>query len=353
MKIKQLSISILAIALLGVSCNNDDDDAIILPTGDYANGILVSNEGPFNNGSGTVTFISEDLAVQEDAIYKKVNGEDLGNVVQSIGFDGDKAYIIANVSHSITVVDRYTFEKIAVISEGFENPRFFEAINGKGYVTDWGDPNDSTDDYVAVIDLSTNTVQSTISVSFGPERLLSKDNTLYVAHQGGYGQNDIISVINTGSNTVTTTVQVGSVPNSLQMDDAGNLWVLSAGAPSYAGTETGGRLSKINTTSNEVASHLDFETTEHPNLLSKEGSNLYYYLNGSVFAIDNSATDLPHISILDGINFYSMTVSEGKLFGTDAGDFASKGTLTVYDLNSKTTIKTLTVGIVPGGVYFN
>ena len=110
MKIKQLSISILAIALLGVSCNNDNDDEIILPTGDYANGILVSNEGPFNNGSGTVTFISEDLATQEDAIYKKVNGEDLGNVVQSIGFDENSAYIIANVSHTVTVVNRYTFE---------------------------------------------------------------------------------------------------------------------------------------------------------------------------------------------------------------------------------------------------
>src|SRR5690606_1594512 len=154
----------------------------------------------------------------------KVNGEDLGNVVQSIGFDGDQAYIIANVSRTVTVVNRYTFEKIVDISDGFENPRYFTAVNGKGYVTDWGDPNDDSDDFVAVIDLATNTIQSTISVSFGPERLLAKGNTLYVAHQGGYGQNDIVSVINTNSNAVITTIPVGAVPNSLQLDNTGNLW---------------------------------------------------------------------------------------------------------------------------------
>lgn len=353
MKIKQLSISIFAIALLGVSCNKDDNDEIDLPSGDYANGILIANEGPFNNGSGTVTFISEDLATQEDAIYKKVNGEDLGNVVQSIGFDGDQAYIIANVSRTVTVVNRYTFEKIVDISDGFENPRYFTAVNGKGYVTDWGDPNDDSDDFVAVIDLATNTIQSTISVSFGPERLLAKGNTLYVAHQGGYGQNDIVSVINTNSNAVITTIPVGAVPNSLQMDNTGNLWVLSAGTPSYAGTETGGVLSKINTSSNEVVSHLDFSTTDHPTLLNFDNSELYFYLNGTVYIMETSAIDLPSSGILDGVNFYAMSVSEGKLYGTSAGDFASKGTLIVYDINSKTIVKSFTVGIIPGGVYFN
>ncbi|MCG2462034.1 YncE family protein [Flavobacteriaceae bacterium F89] len=353
MKIKQLLILLLAASLLAVSCSKDDDDEINLPSGDFANGILVSNEGPFNNGSGTVTFISENLGSQEDAIYKKVNGEDLGNVVQSIGFNEDHAYIISNVSRTVTVVDRYTFEKITDISDGFENPRYFVAVNGKGYVTDWGDPNNDSDDYVAVIDLATNAVQSTISVNFGPERLLAKGNAIYVAHQGGYGQNDIISVINTDSNTVTATIQVGSVPNSLQLDDAGNLWVLSAGTPSYAGTESGGVLSMIDTSSNTVTAHLDFETSEHPNLLSVEGSILYYYLNGSVYEIDNSALTLPGHGILDGVNFYAMSVSKGKLYGTNAGDFASRGTLAVYDLNSKANIKTMTVGIVPGGVYFN
>ena len=39
------------------------------------------------------------------------NDEDLGNVVQSIGFTENEAFIVANVSNKINVVNRYTFEK--------------------------------------------------------------------------------------------------------------------------------------------------------------------------------------------------------------------------------------------------
>jgi hypothetical protein len=58
-------------------------------------------------------------------------------------------------------------------------------------------------------------------------------------------------------------------------------------------------------------------------------------------------------TVLEGFGFYTMVVNNGRLYGTDAGDYASKGTLTIYDLNTKLAIDALTVGIVPGGVYFN
>ena len=48
-----------------------------------------------------------------------------------------------------------------------------------------------------------------------------------------------------------------------------------------------------------------------------------------------------------------MIVDNGRLYGTDAGDFASNGTLLVYDLNAEMELTTLTVGIIPGGIYFN
>ena len=208
--------------------------------GDYANGILVSNEGPFSNGTGTVTFISEDLSVVNNGIYKMTNDEDLGNVVQSIGFTENEAFIVANVSNKINVVNRYTFEKIASITDGLNNPRYFIEANGKGYVTNWGDTADETDDFVAIINLQNYTVEGTISVLFGPEAILAKDNTVYVAHQGAWGQNNKVSVINTTSNELIKTLTVGDVPNSMQLDASGNLWVLASGKPAYTGDETAG-----------------------------------------------------------------------------------------------------------------
>lgn len=321
--------------------------------GDYANGILVSNEGPFSNGTGTVTFISEDLSVVNNGIYKMTNDEDLGNVVQSIGFTENEAFIVANVSNKINVVNRYTFEKIASITDGLNNPRYFIEANGKGYVTNWGDTADETDDFVAIINLQNYTVEGTISVIFGPEAILAKDNTVYVAHQGAWGQNNKVSVINTTSNEVIKTLTVGDVPNSMQLDASGNLWVLASGKPAYTGDETAGVLTKINTVTNEVDNNIQFETTQHPSSLNLDGGILYYRLGDTVFEQSLSATSLNMETVLEGVSFYTMVVNNGRLYGTDAGDYASNGTLTVYDLNTELTIKALTVGIIPGGIYFN
>lgn len=321
--------------------------------GDYANGILVSNEGPFSNGTGTVTFISEDLSVVNNGIYKMTNDEDLGNVVQSIGFTENEAFIVANVSNKINVVNRYTFEKIASITDGLNNPRYFIEANGKGYVTNWGDTADETDDFVAIINLESYTVESTISVVLGPEAILAKNNTVYVAHQGAWGQNNKVSVINTTSNELIKTLTVGDVPNSMQLDASGNLWVLASGKPAYTGDETAGVLTKINTGTNEVDDSFQFETTQHPNSLNLDGGILYYRLGDTVFEQSLLASSLNMETVLEGVSFYTMVVNNGRLYGTDAGDYASNGTLTVYDLNTELTMKALTVGIIPGGIYFN
>lgn len=351
MKIRNVFLSLLIIGL-SWSCTNDDDE-VQEPLGDYENGILVSNEGPFSNGSGTVSFISDDLSVVENGIFKKTNDEDLGNIVQSIGFTDDEAFIIANVSNKINVVNRYTFEKIASITEGLNNPRYFIAVNGKGYVTNWGDTADDSDDFVAIINLQNYTVEGTISVVLGPEAILAKGNMVYVAHQGAWGQNNKVSVINTTSNEVVKTLTVGDVPNSMQMDASGNLWVLASGKPSYTEDETPGVLSKINTATNVVDANFQFETTQHPGGLNLDGGDLYYKLGDKVCKQNLSATNLNLDVALEGVSFYTMVVNEGRLYGTDAGDYASNGTITVYDLNTKIAIETLTVGIIPGGIYFN
>jgi uncharacterized protein YfkK (UPF0435 family) len=351
MKIRNVFFPLLIIGL-SWSCSNDDEE-IQEPMGDYANGILVSNEGPFSNGTGTVTFISEDLSVVNNGIYKMTNDEDLGNVVQSIGFTENEAFIVANVSNKINVVNRYTFEKIASITDGLNNPRYFIEANGKGYVTNWGDTADETDDFVAIINLQNYTVEGTISVILGPEAILAKDNTVYVAHQGAWGQNNKVSVINTTSNELIKTLTVGDVPNSMQLDASGNLWVLASGKPAYTGDETAGVLTKINTVTNEVDNNIQFETTQHPSSLNLDGGILYYRLGDTVFEQSLSATSLNMETVLEGVSFYTMVVNNGRLYGTDAGDYASNGTLTVYNLNTELTIKALTVGIIPGGIYFN
>ena len=67
--------------------------------------------------------------------------------------------------------------------------------DGVGYVSNWGDPNDVSDDFISVIDLNSYAILKRIEVGEGPERMLSTPTGLFVALQGGYGQNNKVLLI--------------------------------------------------------------------------------------------------------------------------------------------------------------
>ncbi len=350
MKLKLLCI---AFTSLIISSCGDDDFPEIEPLGDYQNGLLITNQGPFNNGFGTVSYVDVNLSEAENTIFQNVNSDNLGNVINSIGFNNGQAYVVANVSNRITVVDRFTFVESARIENGLNNPRFFRAVNGKGYVSNWGDPNNPTDDYIAVIDLVTNEVIQEISVSEGPEKIAFVGSMIYVLHQGGFNVNNMISIIDTASNTISSTLTVGDVPNSYDFDNQGNLWVLSGGAPSFTGAETGGSISIINATSNEISQTFNFEITEHPSSLNVENGNTYFYNNGEVYESPTINFEIPEEPILSGLNFFNMKVSGNAILGVDARDFNSNGALIVYNLSTLRVFNTIELGIIPDQIYLN
>ena len=93
--------------------------------------------------------------------------------------------------------------------------------------------------------------------------------------------------------------------------------------------------------------------TDHPNLLNFDAGQLYYQLNGQIFRMNTGAAELPteEISGLDGF-YYSMNVVNGEFYGTDAADFASEGSVKVFNVNSGALLNTIPTGIIPGSVVF-
>lgn len=356
MKLNKLILAAIAGSLLFVSCSNDDD-AKDIPSGAYDNGVLIINQGQFLKGNASVSFLSDAMTI-ENNIFATVNsGALLGDTAQDLGFNGDLAYIVLNGSNKIEVVNRYTFVKVATISTGLVNPRYITFENGKGYVTNWGDGSVATDDYVAVIDLTSNTVTSTIPVAEGPERIIEENGKLYVAHQGGYGYGNTITVINASTNTVATTIAVGDVPNSLDIED-GNLYVVSAGLPYYADTETAGRLDVISLATNTVTRTVNFaEATDHPSNLVIEDDRIYYTLDNGIYTMALSATTLPSSPLFTTTpqgeyGIYCFDVEDNHIYVGDATDYQSNGNVYVYSLQG-TLEKNFTVGVIPAGFYFN
>src|SRR5690554_7041951 len=131
------------------SCSSDDDftPSVIVPEA-YEDGILVLNEGPFGQGSGTITFVSEDFATVEQNIYRNVNGTELGNVVNSMGFADGNAYIVVNNSHRVMIANRYSFESQDSITTGLENQHnFVFKVKREGKLPRWGDLSIDKTDY--------------------------------------------------------------------------------------------------------------------------------------------------------------------------------------------------------------
>ena len=356
MKFSKLVLVALVSSVFFVSCT-DDDNNVDVALGSYDNGVLILNEGGFGKGNASVSYLSDDFASLQNSVFSIVNPAiTLGDTAQDIGFYQELAFIVLNGSNKIEVVNRYTMAHVATIDSGLDSPRYIVFANGKGFVSNWAKGSSTTDDFVAVINLSTYTVTSTISVAEGPNTIVVNNNNLYVAHSGGWGYGKTVSVINSSDNSVSTTITVGDVPNSLEISN-GVLYVLCGGKSKYSGAESAGSLHKINLSDNTVSSTLDFAAATHPSNLDIEGEAVFYTVGSSIYKSTVTATTLPTSSLFsttaqDVYGVYSFAVNDAKIYVGDAGDYNSNGKVYIYS-NAGVLEHEYTVGIIPAGFYFN
>lgn len=326
--------------------NNNTQDA-------YGSGVFITNEGPFNTGTGTVSFYNRQTGEVSNNIFEVVNNRPLGNIVQSIEVHNNKVYIVVNNAAKVEVVNVADFVSTGVI-ENVGSPRFFTGIDEhKGYLTDWNSG-------IKVINLDSNTVSSTIGTGGnGAEQMKLIGNEIFVANLGGFGNDSTVSSINTSGDVLTATIAVGHRPQSLSVDANGKLWVLCSGYQDWVNpvNDTPGKLVRLNPATKTVELTLVFPSnSDHPlSLIANAAKNtLYYSLNNGVFEIDINATQLPSSALINR-SFYNTGIDpvSGYLFGTNPLDYVQDGYVSRYDLSTGNLIDSLHVGVIPGNFYFN
>lgn len=345
MKITKLLFLALASSILFVSCSDDDTKGPDMPLGAYDNGVLILNEG--NGSAGSISFVSTDLSTVEQDVFGSVNpGKGIGGYVQSIFFDGDRAFIISNGSNKITVVNRYTFEFIATIDGGFKVPRYGVVENGKAFVTNLDTFSSLTDDFISVINLTTLQVENTIALNAIAEKITAENGKIYVAN-GSFGAGNSVTVINPLNNTIESTIDVGISPNSME-EKNGFLYVLCA---NYVDNS---KLVKIKLATNETVLETTMTGLVNAQNLNIEGDKMYFTLNSAVYSDNLSATTISTTPLFTSMatTLYGFGVEDGKIFVGDAKDYASDGEVFIYNL-SGTLQKQFSVGLLPNGFYFN
>ncbi len=337
-------VNFLFALLILTSCSSDDDPEPQLPQGDYDLGTLVLNEG----GIGSVTFISNDYTRVDQQIYSTVNpNEELGAFAQYIFFDqDDNAYIIGGGSNLITVVNRYTFEKVGEIATGLDNPRYGVVLGDNIYVTNQASFMTTDDDYIAVFNRITFAPSTPIIMGKAVEFILSDGSKLYVQN-AAFGFGSGISVINPNSNTIEAEIATGEGLQSIKIN-ASSMYALH-----------GTGIDVINLSTQEVTS-----TIALPNDISGAtnldifNGRFYYTFGSSVYSSELAATTLSNTPILTYNSnsafgtMYGFEVHDGLIYLSDATDFASDGFVEIYDLNGNLVFET-TAGIGPNGFYFN
>ena len=334
----------IAASAVFTSCTDSNSEDT--PLGAYQDGIFVVNEG--NSTAGSVSFIGNDMLTTSVNPYGAENGGDgVGGYVQSVFFNGDKAYIVSGSANKITIVNRYTFKLIDKIETGLAAPRYGVVIGSKAYVTNFNNPLDNTDDFVSVINLDTKATETTIPLNTIADRIILENNKLYITN-GSYGYGHSVTVINPQTNAIAATIETGLAPTSFETEN-GSLYVLCS---NYSDPS---QLVKINMATNAVSTTVTFAAAlTNAQNLSIEDGKAYFTVGNKVYASALDATSVADAPLFtaDVMNLYGFTTENDKFYITDARDYTSDGKVFVYS-QTGTLQNQFTVGLIPNGVYFN
>lgn len=357
---KLFKLLVLSVTLLTVlsSCNKDKDESESLSL--LGMGVFVLNEGNFNSGNASVSFVKCTNGSVKNKVFSNRNDRSLGDVAQSMMIIGNRAYIVVANSQKVEVVNASTFASVGVINGGLDNPRYIaETTNDRAYVTDW------TIGGVAIVNLNNNNVIGTIPTGIGPEGIYVKGNEAFVANSGGFGDDSTIAVININTNLVTDTIHLNSFkPVTITEDMNGKLWVLCQGKYGdfvSPGTMTVSRLVRIDPATHNVEQSFDLGAVGGHGVrlvIDGDGDDLYY-----TFGTGFSGNEVYKMGIADGVapsvpfidrQFYGLGIDPltNIVYG-GLGDFTQSTYTYRYRGTNGALVDSILVGVAPNAYVFN
>ncbi len=345
---------LLATSLL-FSCDRTPEAEPPVEAVKYGQGIFIVNEGPFQTGTGTLTFYDRDTKIATQDVFMRANdGKELGNIVQSMKVIDGVAYLVINNGGKVVLADGETLEELGEIS-GLAQPRELADLgNGRVAISQWGA--DGLSGSVAIVNTGNRAVEMTLATGAGAEGMLLKDGKLYVANSGGYGVDSTIAVIDLSDYSVSH-ITVGRNPASLVEDANGAIWVLCAGFSDWNDPNNPlnapGKLARLE--NDAVVWSMDLPVYSADLKVSEDGSILYMLVNSEPYGMHIESTSLPSESIThgqQGVFYYSLGLDplSGHLLLGNAKDYSSPGEVDVFQ-DDGVKVETIPSGIIPGAYF--
>lgn len=329
-----------------LACSKDENSV----SNNYATGTFVVNEGPFQTGTGTITYYDGTNAIQN--VFEKENNDNvLGNIAQSMIKFNDKYFISINNANKIQIVNAKTFKAIGSIDVIL--PRFFAANNSKLYATSWSE--DFTTGAINEIDPINFKVIKSIVINGLVDKMVIKNDVLYatIGSTPGVTHPNHVLVLDTKTNTITDTIAVGDNPNDLVIDKNGDIWVICSGFGAWPDPNlaTAGSMHRIS--GNTSVFNYTLPTDSKGITIDAAGEYIYYLSDGKVMQHAVSNTTTVDKEITTGY-YYSIGLNKdtGELFLGNPLDYQGAGKIDIiHPLTLKR--KEFTSGVIPSSFYFS
>lgn len=218
----------LLILLCLFSCKKDEQ--IIpeaTPVETFKNGILVLNEGLFQQNNSNLSWINLSSGEVNNQLFEQKTNRQLGDTGNDLKRYGNKIYIVVNVSGTIEVLDAtsgQSIKQIMMVENGTpKQPRFITFYGGKGFISCF-------DGFVDVLDTATLEITQRIPVGANPDGIACANNKIYVCNSGGLSYPNVdstLSIIDPVSMTETNRIVVGKDPTRVIAGPNNNLFIIS------------------------------------------------------------------------------------------------------------------------------
>jgi len=315
----------------------------------YSNGYIVANEGNFGAANAEISYIDENNVVTNNVYAAANGGVPLGDVLQSIYFEGNRTFMVLNNSDKITVANRTTFVKTTDITSNIIQPRYTTIEGGKIYTTNSG--SSATGSYVSVHNAATFDYIKSIPLNQNGEEILSVNGKVYVM-KSYFGGGNSIEIIDPATDTITGEIIL----------TAGLQSIKASGNQIYAfcSNDAGSTVFRINTNTDTVEKSLYTSAVQYQYAykFAVDGNNIYIANGLDVYNITTdlnafNATPLLTVEMSQGWDeFYGLSAIDGKIFQGSANGFTGNSKLNVYNANG-TFDKSYTATIGVNSVYKN
>lgn len=340
-------VSAILLMIFALGCKKDDDfGEQSQQKSDYAvtKGVYILNEGNFNSGNSSISFLQLDPLKIENNIFYTQNTRPLGDVAQHIVLHNELAYVVVNNSGKIEVVDLDDFSSVATI-DGLNSPRYLQVINdSKALVTDL------YSDSLTIIDLKSYSIKGYINVGCATNSILMVGRKVFAANWTG----NKIAVIDTAGGNLEH-ITVAKEPNSMVVDANGMVWVLSTGGYMH---EEKAAITLIDPQNLNVIKKIEFADNQaYPSrLVANNSADSLFFINKNVYCMSIDDATVPESFLINGseYNFYGMAIdpNNSKIYITDAGNYLQSGYFYRFNTEGE-KVDSFAAGVIPGEMAFS